>query len=88
MTARKYYSSISPKGQITLPMEIRMELGLTAKDRVAIEFTDGVVTVRPVQGIERYYQIIPALNPPRDWKEIEEIAHEDHALHVAREGLE
>jgi hypothetical protein len=41
-----------------------------------------------VRGIEKYFQIIPALNPPRDWKEIEEIAHEDHALHVAREGLE
>jgi hypothetical protein len=33
------------------------------------------------------YRSIPALDPPRPWKEVTEIAAEEHALHVAREGL-
>ena len=33
------------------------------------------------------YQSIPALDPPRSWDEVTEIAAEEHARHAAREGL-
>jgi AbrB family looped-hinge helix DNA binding protein len=81
-------SSVSPKGQITLPAEIRKVLGLKPTDRVAVWLEDGQVRIRPVGSLQHYFQRVPALDPGRSWKEIEAIAHDEHAQHVAREGLE
>ncbi len=44
---RRYSSSVSPKGQITLPIEIRRELNIGAKDRVDIEMQDGQIRIVP-----------------------------------------
>ena len=43
----RYSSSVSPKGQITLPIEMRRELGIKPKDRVLIEIVDGYIQVTP-----------------------------------------
>lgn len=82
-------SSVSPKGQVTIPQEIRERLGLKPKDRVVFRLEGNSVRIEPLKSfVEDYYQSVPALTPSRSWKEIEEIAHEDHALHVAVEGLD
>ena len=44
---RRYSSSVSPKGQITLPIEIRRELDIDPKDRVDIEMDNGAIRVIP-----------------------------------------
>jgi AbrB family looped-hinge helix DNA binding protein len=89
MKVPEFFSSISPKGQITLPAEIRRSLGLKAKDVVAIELNDGAITVRPVGSrLLTHYQKAGSLREPLTWKEIEEIAHEEHTLRAAREGLD
>ena len=85
---RETLSSVSPKGQITLPAEIRKALGIKPKDRVAIWLEDGQVHIRPVPKLMDYFQTVPALASQRSWKEIEAIAHEEHAQHAATEGLE
>ena len=88
MARTEYYSSISPKGQITLPADIRKELGLKPKDRVAIELQDGRISIQPaVSRLRLHYQRAGKLNQPLTWHEIEEIAHEEHAERAAREGL-
>ena len=38
MGQRKYFSSVSPKGQITLPAEVRHRLGIKARDRTVVTF--------------------------------------------------
>jgi AbrB family looped-hinge helix DNA binding protein len=82
-------SSVSPKGQVTIPQQIRERLGIKPKDRVIFRLEGNTVRIEPIKSfVDDYYQSVPALNPPRSWKEIEEIAHEDHALHVASEGLD
>lgn len=88
MKGREYYSSVSPKGQITLPTEVRKALGIQPKDQVVIHIEDDTVKVRRLRRLRDFYQIAPALGPARNGKEIEEIAHEDHAALVIREGLE
>jgi AbrB family looped-hinge helix DNA binding protein len=86
--ARNYHSSVSPKGQITLPAEVRHSLGIKPRDVVQITLEDGVIAVRPVQSrIMKHYQRAGSLERPLDWKEVERIAHEDQAESVAREGL-
>lgn len=42
-------SSVSPKGQVTLPIEIRRMLGLKPKDKVSFEITDGEVKITPAR---------------------------------------
>ncbi|MGH2534509.1 MAG: SRPBCC domain-containing protein [Thermomicrobiales bacterium] len=84
-----FTSRINQKGQITIPAPIRDRLGLKPGDRVRFILEDGGVRIERMESFLRdSYQSVPALDPPRTWQEIEEIAHEEHALHVAREGLD
>ena len=84
----EFVSSVSPKGQITLPAEVRRQLGVKPKDKVTVTLEDGRVTVTPLgSGIEASYQAIPALKRPITDREMTDIAWEDHVEGVAREGL-
>ncbi len=87
MPAREYFSRVSPKGQITLPAEVRKELNIRPKDSVAIELDKGVIRIKRKPKLQDFYQVIPALHPPKSWDEIERTAHEDHAEHAANKGL-
>jgi AbrB family looped-hinge helix DNA binding protein len=40
-------STISSKGQVTVPIEVRHRLGLKAGDRVEFHFEDGRTVLRP-----------------------------------------
>jgi antitoxin PrlF len=46
----KYSSSISSKGQVTIPQEIRNRLGLSAGDRVEFVIEGEKTVVRPSRG--------------------------------------
>jgi AbrB family looped-hinge helix DNA binding protein len=88
MKEQQFFSSVSPKGQITLPGAIRKALGIKPKDQMAIVMDDGMIIVQPLRSrLVRHYQKAGALKEPLSWKEIEAIAHEEHAQRVAREGL-
>jgi len=81
---------VSAKGQITLPAEVRKRLGIRPKDRVDVQMDDEAVTIRRGGGLEQIWSGLPARARVRtglQWKEIEEIAHDEHAENAAREGL-
>lgn len=85
---KEFESSVSPKGQITLPLEVRRRWGIKAKDKVAIHVDDDVVTLAPARAaLATIYQSVPALPRSLSVEEMTEIAAEEHAQHVAREGL-
>ena len=42
-------STISSKGQVTVPVEVRRRLGLKEGDRVEFAFVEGTVVLRPVR---------------------------------------
>ena len=56
---RQYVGTVGPKGQITLPSEVRKELGIGPKDRVVIEVESGSAVVRRAQSslLEGYRSI-------------------------------
>ena len=84
---KEFVSSVSPKGQITLPKEVRERLGVKARDKVMIRLEDEAVTILPATAsLESIYQSVPALSEPLTWKEIEEIVHEEQAQAAVREG--
>lgn len=81
-------SSVSPKGQVTIPQSIRHLLGIKPKDKVAFIVADGHIEIVAVRSeLEAIYQSVPALPVQRTWREITEIAAEEHAVEAAREGF-
>ncbi len=79
-------SSVSPKGQVTIPAEIRQFLGVRPRDRVAFEVTDGQVLIRPAtRSLDSLYRSVPALERPVSDKEMTQLVQEEHALQVAQE---
>ncbi len=85
----EYVSSISSRGQITLPAEVRQRLGVGPKDKVLIYVEgDDIRIASATSRLAKSYGAVPALDKPLTWKEIEEIAREEHAQEAAREGLD
>lgn len=88
MSKAYYTSSVSQKGQITLPAALRRELDIEAKDIVVLALESGKIQVEAAKSrLHAVYQSIPALDPPREWGEITKIAWDDFAERVARTGL-
>lgn len=80
--------TVGPKGQITLPIEIRRKFEMNPKNTVTV-ILDGddvrVVTPRGrLRAIREKYP--PAFLPrPMTWQEITDIAHEEAARNVVEE---
>lgn len=87
--SRTYESSVSPKGQVTLPIELRRRLGIKTKNRVTITEADDAIVIRPAESLLlKHYGRAGKLREPLTWRQVEEIAHEDHADKAVREELE
>ena len=77
---REFISTISSKGKVTIPAEVRKYLGIKANDKIAFVIDEeGTVKLR----IPRYPDIASlrgaagSLNKPLSWQEMQKIAHED-----------
>jgi AbrB family looped-hinge helix DNA binding protein len=59
-------STISSKGQVTVPIEVRHRLGLKEGDRVEFVFEDGRTVLRPARTaknpFEAYAGVLPAFS--------------------------
>lgn len=59
-------STISSKGQVTVPIEVRRRLGLKAGDRVDFVYEEGRTVLRPARieknPFEAYVGILPAFS--------------------------
>ena len=66
-------STISSKGQITVPLEIRHRLGLKEGDRVEFFVDNDRTIIRPAQAVsnpfEQYVGILPAFGSKREINE-------------------
>ena len=86
MTVKHFSSSVSPKGQVTIPAEVRARLGIKPKDRVTITLDGDEVRLRPARfTLESACGSVPALPRGLDLEEIERIAREEHVAHLIAE---
>lgn len=46
----KITATVTSKGQITIPQEVRERLGLRMGDQIAFEIEDGVTIIKPYRG--------------------------------------
>ncbi len=80
MTIKEFTSSVSPKGQITIPIEVRRQLGVKPKDQVILRVEGETIRVTPAGSrLAASFMAIPALKDPRSLKEMAEVAREEHA---------
>ena len=80
-------STITSKGQVTIPAEVRRHLGVDTHDKIAFVLEDdGAVrlSVPHFPTIDSLRGIAGSLPRPMSWQEVEEIAQEEHADDVAR----
>src|SRR5262245_66293854 len=86
----EYTSSVSPNGQITIPLAIRDRLDIKPKDKVTIRIEGEKVSIEKDMGsIEDSYQAIPRL--PKHLRhlrvdELVKIAREEQVQDVAQIG--
>lgn len=78
---------MTQKGQVTIPAEIRAQLGLKPRDKVQFVPEVGGVRVQPAESKARKgFGAVAPINRPEDWRavrrEFEELVAED----VADEG--
>jgi AbrB family looped-hinge helix DNA binding protein len=89
-TARKtyYMSSVSPKGQITLPKQLRDELHIEPKDIVVIALEDGHIQIEKAEArLLSGFGIVPVPDSWTNWKEMERDVFDDVAEQKAHTWL-
>lgn len=85
----KYISSVSPKGQVTIPAEYRESLGIATKDRVFFEARDGYLILRPVGSpVDRLFGSVKPLDEDGPWEVRRERAWEEQVARLRREGVD
>ena len=75
MTVKELRTVVTRKGQVTVPAEIRRELGLKQGDRVAFILDDGEVRLtRTVSVVERTAGAFKSHKPPLTAEQLRESA--------------
>jgi antitoxin PrlF len=67
-----WITTLTSKGQVTIPKEIRDELGLKPSDKIVFSLEDGHVTLRKAYpALEEVAGGIPAIDVPmKEWDDI------------------
>lgn len=69
----EFIGSVSTKGQVTLPQEIRRKLGINPGDKVRISIEDEKVILRPAEiSLLASYMSIPPLKEPLSDEELDQ----------------
>jgi len=82
---KEIVSSVTERGQVTVPAEVRKLLGLDKKGPLTWVIEDGVVQVRrPGRTLEQSFGAIRPVNSPEDWDARIREAREDKAEETLR----
>lgn len=74
----EYQGTLTSKGQVTLPLEIRRLLGLKPHDKVVFRVSDGKVELQPVtMTLEQTFGAVTPINRPENFKELRDQAIEE-----------
>jgi antitoxin PrlF len=80
---REILSTVTQRGQVTIPAEVRRLLGTKTGDKVAFQIEDGHVRLAPAtMTLESAFSSVHPIGRPKDFKQIEREAKE---AHVARQ---
>lgn len=73
VTIRELETTVTQKGQVTIPQEIRTKLGIKPKDRVRFELEGEMVKLRLAQSrLLAGYGAVTPRQRPEDWDKVRE----------------
>ncbi len=85
LAMKHYTTTVTRRGQITLPAEVRKLLDAKPKSKVAFIVDDGHVTLSKVTyTLESAFGSVKPSKRPEDFKEISRLAKQDKAERVVR----
>ncbi len=76
---KEYIATVTSKGQVTIPIEVREQLGLAPQDKVVFRvLADNRIEIEPLpMTLEEAYGSVAPLNRPEDFEAIEQITREE-----------
>ena len=78
--------TVTQKGQVTIPFEIRNLLGLKTRDKVIFKIdNDNIRLTSAKYTLETAYGAVKPLNKVEDFKKLKQIATEEHVEKVIKE---
>jgi AbrB family looped-hinge helix DNA binding protein len=83
---KEILATLTSRGQVTVPAEVRRVLGLKPNEKIAFTIDDDQVRLRPAKfTLESAYRSVTPLNRPEDFDRMIQEAMEDHADEVQAE---
>lgn len=83
---REFTTTITQRGQVTIPAEVRRVLGVKHRDKVAFTIEDGEVRLASASfTLESAYGSVKPSKKPEDFEEISRAAKDDKAERTVRE---
>ncbi len=79
-------TSITKKGQVTIPKRIREYLGLKAKNQVEFKIEKGKVTLQPATSIDANFGKVKPKRKPEDFTEIRKFFEKGVAKEVSKKS--
>ncbi|MDQ2785438.1 MAG: AbrB/MazE/SpoVT family DNA-binding domain-containing protein [Chloroflexota bacterium] len=78
---KEIISTMTSKGQVTIPAEVRKQLGIKAGDKITFVIEEGRIALRaPIYPtVASLRGAAGSLAKPREWDEMRAIAREDQA---------
>lgn len=75
----EYVQTVTVKGQVTIPIELRKMIGVQPNSQVLVSLEAGKVVIKPVSmTLEEAFGSVQPVNKPENFKELREIALEEH----------
>lgn len=82
----EHLRTVTTKGQVTIPAEVRRMLKLKPRDKILFRITEGKVELQPVTTtLEDTFGAVTPKRRPEDFKKLRRIAIEEHAKKVVAE---
>lgn len=76
---KEFIATVTSKGQVTIPVELRERLGISAQDKVVFRLVeDHKIEIEPLpMSLEEVFGSVAPLNRPEDFDDIHRIAQEE-----------
>lgn len=79
-------TTLTSKGQITIPKRVREVLGVKAGDKIEFEIEKGVVKIKPALTLEASFGRIKPHRRPEDFRALRKFFEEKVAEEAVKEG--
>ena len=83
---KEIVASITQRGQVTIPAEVRKVLGVAPRGKVAFRIDGASVSLAPAAfDVETLAGSVQPIRRPEDFEELSRVAKEEHVEKVVRE---